>query len=207
MATFRSLLCAEKWWWDSAAESYIQFHEDGTGDLVARRELCLFIAAHFNWEAQQPDFSNNEIDVASSWLQTWQPHNIGQIDIKMTLTTRRIQLGEMDMQRFQINEDRLTEEAFLPQKLSLRLEKGRFMTVNDAQFVSELPYYQTFHYRLSCDPSPFPVQDMWKSPGGAPEQLRFWEWKQFHSHERSLQSQMTPWGKVFNTCKRAIGLD
>lgn len=167
----------------------------------------MFIAAHFNWKALQPDLLSTGIDTATSWLHTWQPDNIGQIDIEMTLTTHRIQLGDMDMQRFQINEDRLTEEAFLPNKLTLRPEKGRFMTVNDARFVSDLPYYQTFHYRLSCDPSPFPELDMWKSPGGAAKQLRFWEWKQFHSHERSVQRQMTQWGKVFNTCKRAIGLD
>lgn len=167
----------------------------------------MFIAAHFNWKALQPDLLSTEIDTATSWLHTWRPDNIGQIDIEMTLTTRRIQLGEMDMQRFEINEDRLTEKAFLPKKLTLRLEKGRFMTVKDARFIDELSSYQTFHYRLSCDPSPFPVQEMWKYPGGAPEQLRFWEWKQFHSHERSVQSQMTPWGKILNTCKRTIGLD
>lgn len=31
--TLLSLLCAENWWWDSGAESYIRFHEDGTGEV------------------------------------------------------------------------------------------------------------------------------------------------------------------------------
>lgn len=108
----------------------------------------------------------------------------------MTLTTRRVQMGNMDMQRWNINEDILTEEAFLPRRLTLRLQKGRFMTPTDARYVNRISYYLTFHYRLSCDPSPFPGQDIWKDPGGAPESLRFWEWKQFQSHERSVQWQM-----------------
>lgn len=33
MTTLLSLLCAENWWWDSGEESYIRFHEDGTGEV------------------------------------------------------------------------------------------------------------------------------------------------------------------------------
>lgn len=33
MTTLISLLCAENWWWDSGEESYIRFHEDGTGEV------------------------------------------------------------------------------------------------------------------------------------------------------------------------------
>ncbi|OJJ53812.1 hypothetical protein ASPSYDRAFT_50561 [Aspergillus sydowii CBS 593.65] len=205
--TLLSLLCAENWWWDSGAESYIRFHEDGTGELVARCELCLFIAAHFNWKSDEPDSLTKEIDTATSWLHTWQPRDLAQINIEMTLTTRRVQLGNMDMRKWKINEDILTTEAFIPKKLTLRLQKGKFMTITDARFVSELPCYPVFHYRLFCDPSPFPEQDMWKDAGGAPESIRFWEWRQFQSHQRSVQWQMTLGGKIFNTCKRAIGLD
>lgn len=30
--TLGSLLCCEKWYWDSNHESYIRFYEDGTGE-------------------------------------------------------------------------------------------------------------------------------------------------------------------------------
>ena len=60
------------------------------------------------------------------------------------------------MEQLEINENRLTDEAFLPNQLTLRLEKGKFMTAKEYQVVSRLPYYKTFQYRLSFDPSPFP---------------------------------------------------
>lgn len=33
MTTVLSLLCAKNWWWDSGEESYMRFHEDGTGEV------------------------------------------------------------------------------------------------------------------------------------------------------------------------------
>ena len=36
MTTLRSLLCADNWWWDSGEESFIRFHEDGTGEVSLR---------------------------------------------------------------------------------------------------------------------------------------------------------------------------
>lgn len=43
MTTLLSLLCAENWWWDSDEESYIRFHEDGTGEVSLR---VLYTAFH-----------------------------------------------------------------------------------------------------------------------------------------------------------------
>lgn len=156
-----------------------------------------------------PHSLSNEIDIAAPWLPSSGPCDVGQIDIEMTLTTRRVQLGNMNMERREINEDRLTEEAFLSSNkiFNLRLEKGKFMTVRDSPVVNELPYYITYQYRLTCDPSPLPPRHIWKEPSGAPDQIRFWEWNQFQSHERSVQWQTTQGGKAFNTCKRAMGLD
>ena len=167
----------------------------------------MFIAAHFNWKPYGLNPLSNEIDTAAPWLPSSRPCDVGQIDIKMTLTTRRVQLGNIDMERREINEGRLTDQAFLPNRLTLRLERGKFMTAKDDPVVSELPCYKTFQYRLSCDTSPFPSRHMWKEPSGAPDQIRFWEWNQFQSHERSVQWQTTQGGKIFNRCKRAIGLD
>lgn len=167
----------------------------------------MFIAAHFNWKACGLDSLSKEINTAAPWLPSSHPCDVGQISIEMTLTTRRVQLGNIDMERREINENRLTDEAFLPNKLTLRLEKGRFMTAKDEPIVSDLPCYKTFNYRLSCEPSPLPARHMWKDPSGAPDQIQFWEWNQFQSHERSVQWQSTQGGKIFNTCKRVIELD
>jgi len=123
----------------------------------------------------------------------------------MALTTRRVQVGSVDMERCRINECQLTKEAFLCNKFTLRVEEGKFMTVGDYPVVSELPYYCTYKYRLTCDPSPFPPQHMWKEPSGAPDLIRFWEWNQFQGHKRSVHWQTTREGEFFNTCKRAIG--
>lgn len=169
----------------------------------------MFIAAHFNWKSCGLDSLRKEINTAAPWLvlPSSHPYDVGQISIEMTLTTRRVQLGNINMDQREINENRLTDEAFLPTKLTLRLEKGKFMTAGDDPIVSKLPCYSTFQYRLFCDPSPLPARHMWKGPSGAPDQLRFWEWNQFQSHERSVQWQSTQGGKILNTCKRAIGLD
>lgn len=41
MTTLLSLLCAENWWWDSDEESYIRFHEDGTGEVSLKSVTCI----------------------------------------------------------------------------------------------------------------------------------------------------------------------
>lgn len=57
----------------------------------------MFIAAHFNWKPYGLDSLSNEIDTAAPWLPSSRPCDVGHIDIEMTLTTRRVQLGNIDM--------------------------------------------------------------------------------------------------------------
>jgi hypothetical protein len=107
-------------------------------------------------------------------------HLISQFDIELTLTKRRIpKLGNAEMHNYKINESLLTDDAFLPKTYTVRLEKGEFITPYDAMRTEEIPNTPAFALRLVFDKSPYPPRDEWKEPDGAPDAIKFWEWKEF----------------------------
>jgi hypothetical protein len=175
--------------------------------LVARCEFNIFIAAEIQWRLCSPNALTDKIDIGITPPYPSHSRLVGKFNIEMTLTTRRVGVGAVDMGKVRINECQLTEKAFLPNQYTVRVEQGKFMAVNDVPFVRELPCISTYSYRLIFDPSPFPPQHMWKDPAGAPESIRFWEWTQFQAYPRPIKWQMTWGGKMLNTFLRTIGWD
>ncbi|KAJ5162103.1 hypothetical protein N7492_007495 [Penicillium capsulatum] len=187
--TSKSLLCRENWYWDSNKESYIRFNEDGTGQLVARRELSIFIAACFTWEAQSPGRLSNVIDIG---LER-RPNTglLDVLDVKVELSKLRVQeAARIDIDRYKINECLLQEAAFSSSRHTVRLEKGTFMTVDDTMVARELPFNCYYSYRLLFEPSPFPPRHLWKEKAvRALEKLQFWEWRQFVAGKLPLEKK------------------
>lgn len=155
-----------------------------TLQLVARREFDIFVAAHFIWESRRPDTLTTVIDATAES----QSHArlLDEFDIELALSKCRVQgVGIVDIDRYNINECVLLEKAFSRNAYTVRLEKGRFITVDDAKVIDanvfdELSHSSYYSYRLIFDPSPLPPRYLWKKEAGrAPERLQFWDWKQF----------------------------
>ncbi|KAK2598205.1 hypothetical protein QQS21_005682 [Conoideocrella luteorostrata] len=175
--TVLSVLCSEPWRWDLFGSSEIRFRQDGTGELICRAELNVWIAAEVEWkprhaESLNQEFNPNQHDSAL----------VHQIEIELTLTKRRIpDLGGVDMFGYRINEDVLEEEAFMPKTYIICLEKGSFHAQSHQPQEEQPLVEQTgkFELRLTFNPSPYPPRQEWKQPDRAPDAMMFWEWTQF----------------------------
>lgn len=99
-----------------------------------------------------------------------------------------------------MNEALLTDEAFLTRQYFLVLEKGTFITIDDAK--SENRLAPTYSYRLRFHQSPYPSRETWKDPTGAPDALKFWEWSNFHTGRTPFRRTDTAWGSLKRISKR-----
>ncbi|KAF9535255.1 hypothetical protein CPB83DRAFT_695 [Crepidotus variabilis] len=175
-----SLICREPWNWDSLDENQIHFTDETKGQLVCRHELNVWIAAEFDWRA----LSGTALDTVITVDDQNPSSVIAELEIELTLTRRHIpRLGQADMSQFIINEFLLEASAFEPKVYTLRLESGIFRSDYDEMRVDlgevELPYTPRYGLRLLFDRSPYPKRDQWKVPEGAPDAMKFWEWKVF----------------------------
>ncbi|TFL04960.1 hypothetical protein BDV98DRAFT_601408 [Pterulicium gracile] len=85
-----------------------------------------------------------------------------------------------DMSNYTINEALLTDDAFLPKSYIVSLEKGRFITAFDQLGEPRrLEYTPEYALRLTFDRSPYPPREEWRRPEGAPDAMKFWEWREF----------------------------
>ena len=114
---------------------------------------------------------------------------LSQFDIELTLAKRRIpRMRTSEMQKLEINESLLINDAFLPKIYSVRLEEGNILTPPDA-------ISPRFALRLAFDKSPYPPQHEWKEPKGAPDATKMWEWKDFCGRRSAeLKRHNTWWG-------------
>lgn len=166
--------------------------------LVCRHELNIWIAAEFEWKAQKPESLDQVVNLSSISDTRKDPHHISQFDIELTLAKRRIpRMRRPETQGWRINESLLTDEAFLPKTYTVRLEEGNFLTPYDLMLPEEDQYTPRFALRLAFDKSPYPPRHEWKEPGGAPDAMKMWEWKDFcgrQSPELKTQRVRHAWG-------------
>ena len=147
-------------------------------------ELWIFIAAEFEWKAQRPESLEQVIDLNSISGTRRNPHLISLFDIELTLTKRRTpRLSTPETQPWQINELRLTDDAFLPKRYTIRLEKGNFLAPADNISESKNEFMSRYALRLVFDKSPYPPRHEWKQPEEGPDGLKMWEWKEFVGEE------------------------
>ncbi|TFL04953.1 hypothetical protein BDV98DRAFT_601401 [Pterulicium gracile] len=177
--TLVSILCKEPWTWDSMNANEITFNVDGTGKLICRIELNVWIAAIFTWSTTTPEIAPGT--TPHDQPSTGGSSHLSQLPITITLTKDRIPtLGSADMSNYTINEALLTDDAFLPKSYIVSLEKGRFITAFDQLGEPRrLEYTPEYALRLTFDRSPYPPREEWRRPEGAPDAMKFWEWREF----------------------------
>ncbi|KAE8371139.1 hypothetical protein BDV26DRAFT_303117 [Aspergillus bertholletiae] len=177
--TLLSVLTGESWFWDSTEANQITFNKDGTGTLICRTELNVWIAAEFDWKLQNSECLEQHIDLTGNPPK--RPSLLSQFTLEMALTKRRIpKLGDVDMQRRIINEELLTDAAFVPKQYAIKLKTGQFLAAFDAR--EHIKNSPNFALCIEFDKSPYPPQEEWKNPEKAPNDLKFWEWKEFTCH-------------------------
>uniref|UniRef100_A0A0W0G9G6 Uncharacterized protein n=1 Tax=Moniliophthora roreri TaxID=221103 RepID=A0A0W0G9G6_MONRR len=156
-----SVLC-QSWHWDSNDEHMIIFEAGGTGQLISRAEMNVWIASQFIWKA---------LDSTSA------PVSRNQLCIEMQLTETRVPPWDSPSFTGRINEQVLTREAFVPKLYVITLERGTFLTSLDTQYKHKGgPEYS---FQMTFDRSPYPPREEWREPEGGPETLKIWEKKTF----------------------------
>ncbi|KAJ7629677.1 hypothetical protein DFH06DRAFT_1225102 [Mycena polygramma] len=159
------VLCNEEaWHWDTYDGHKLVFHRDGTGEIISRAELCIWIVATFEWKVHDPasvEFSPVPPPQRSVFqdmvLRSPPPPPVLRASIDFQLTKRRPLLyGKVVQAR--INEDVLLDAAFESRVLGITVDRGRFRTASDSNTYGA----QAFQLRLSFDVSPYPAKDVWR---------------------------------------------
>ncbi|PWY83579.1 hypothetical protein BO70DRAFT_428847 [Aspergillus heteromorphus CBS 117.55] len=192
LETLQSILFSGPWIWDSNEHSQIEFNDNGTGTLICRQELNVWIAAEFDWKLPSSEVLQQ---VFNSHTTSRKPQVITEFDIEMTLTKRRIPGRELP--HYRINECLLTEKAFEPKMYTVRIEKGVLLTQSDRMYAVSTRDSRRFTLRLVLDKSPFPPREEWKRAEGAPDALRFWEWTELYARGISA-AEMGVWTRFWN---------
>ncbi|KAE8311249.1 hypothetical protein BDV41DRAFT_578733 [Aspergillus transmontanensis] len=191
--TLLSILTDEIWSWDPY-QNQIKFNKDGTGTLICRLELVVWIAAEFDWRPQNPEDLSQPIDLPSNPQR--RPSQLTQFNIEITLTKRRMtELGDA-VNRLVINEQLLTDAAFLPKEYTVKLENGQFLCASDVGGrYSDSPRFRT---RLVFNKSPYPPREEWKETDGGVDANRFWEWREFCSRRLPKRTGLLSriWGSL-----------
>ncbi|KAH6681491.1 hypothetical protein B0J14DRAFT_576510 [Halenospora varia] len=211
--TLLSILCSDRWRWDSAGYSAIVFNADHTGELKCASDNSYFMGAKFEWKAKDPNtrcWQATSTDL--SQLQC-------QFAIEITLqkqdnegTCESVQTDPAYAFLPHLQTSRLTDDAFLPKTYTLRLEKGRFTTQCDRLYGGKTwygakklhPWATWFSFKLIFDPSPYPPRKQWKDTktSSVPGDTHFWEWNEFYSVENEDEVS----DGVVGAMKRSIGL-
>lgn len=171
--------------------------------LFARREFCIFIAAEFDWIAQNPEILSSEVDTQNSL--------VCHCEIEISLTNRysseltpfqEKRLVEVGINKGNavVNSFRLSDEAFTRRKFAIRIEQGEFITGEDKKLGLSTWAAPNFAYRLIFDSSPYPPQNMWKEDtwGDPLGKLRLWEWNEFYAKREPRSSWMWKiFGRLF----------
>ncbi|KAI9811697.1 MAG: hypothetical protein M1826_003108 [Phylliscum demangeonii] len=183
--TLLSSLCGEDAWYWLYTSNTIKFNPNGTGEIVSRYELVIWIAAEFERKSLSPKSLDQVVDVSGIGATRKHPQPISQFDIELTLAKRIIpRMRGPETQTRRINESLLTDDVFLPKTYTVRLEKGNFLAPCDAMFPEhEDQYTPRFALRLVFDQSPYPPRHEWKDPSGGPDAMKMWEWKEFCARE------------------------
>lgn len=148
--------------------------------MICRGNLNVWIAAEFDWKFQSSDVANTTVDLTEIKSKK-DTQSLAKFTIEMTLSKRRIpKLGYVDMKDYHINEELLTDEAFVSKTYLVSLEKGNFLTSFDLMLEDMPELTSRWHTRLNFEPSPFPPLEEWKDDPSD----RFWEWKTFCARER-----------------------
>lgn len=192
--TALDVLCGEFWNHDASGYAQLKFHKDGTGEvrilepycfirmlsnlkLILRQEMIPWIGVQTEWKSlgekplDQIIFGGDNSDDVRI---------LAQFGLEITLTKRAI-TTRGPTTHLSINDDHLSDDAFILKKFHVRLEKGDFTPALETKTGHFPPWDVRFTYRLVFDKSPFPPNEEWKNPEDSPqmEAFPFSEWKEF----------------------------
>lgn len=148
-----------------------------------------WIAAEFDWVGEEESI-DQRVRVGEDAPR--KPRLLGQFSIQMTLTTRRLEpfrAGDR-FADYQINELCLTDDAFMTRSFTVRLEKGCFMTPQDARVGRPNLLTRYYELRLLFDKSPYPELENWRYPEAGVEANALYDLKEFAGRQsQELQRQ------------------
>ncbi|KAI0147778.1 hypothetical protein GGR57DRAFT_505383 [Xylariaceae sp. FL1272] len=201
--TLEDILCSDPWVWDSDGSCQITFHSNGTGELICRSELSVFIATEIDWElAPSSSASNSTTALTAISLDPSSSTHLATLSLKIRLSSRRIaSFGARKM-----NEDLLHESAFEMKTYTVKLECGDFTATADARYYATSKrtapgYSPRFSLKLVFDPSPYPPPECWKNPNEGPVSFKVWEFNEFCSRRSGTvadRDQGLSWNKMLS---------
>ncbi|KAJ7159999.1 hypothetical protein C8R43DRAFT_1177595 [Mycena crocata] len=189
--TINNLLC-QSWYWDSDHCHTITFKEDGSGEILSRGELNLWIAAFTQWkvievmlqDTQALDAPLPETTFMSKMLGSAPRHvTILKARVEITLSRNRMtMLWGHDITGRRINDDLLLDEAFQTKQYNITVRRGRFANQHATKRNQPKP---TLHaLEMMFDKSPLPAKDEWKPEQQAMvESIRQYEITSFCAQE------------------------
>ncbi|KAK2831929.1 hypothetical protein FQN49_007028 [Arthroderma sp. PD_2] len=190
--TIRSVLCGERWRLDSRSIVDLDFNADGTGRMIFGGEIIFYIAAEFDWSAEDSAILDQIIHRASD--EGNEPCLLTEFDLNLTLTKRAIPFsGTYPIPRHTINEGRLEESAFVPRTFSVRLEKGSFISPHDMCDGRVFRTTRRYALRLSFDETPYPPTDTWKPDRLPLDPMQIEGWTAFYCEPMPLGDEFEIW--------------
>ncbi|KAM5436549.1 hypothetical protein MferCBS31731_005827 [Microsporum ferrugineum] len=157
--TLRSILCGRMWNVDSHDGIWIEFKDDGTGEMAYYGELNVFIAAEIEWGTIDP----TALDQVIHRGEEKETRLLAEFDINLTLTKRRLtSIGPYYTDGATINGGRLEDNAFILRTFHVRLEKGSFIPITNICDGKVYQFTKRYALRLAFDKTPFPPSAVWK---------------------------------------------
>ncbi|KAJ7913889.1 hypothetical protein B0H13DRAFT_1612119 [Mycena leptocephala] len=150
-----NLLC-QSWHWDSDHCHIITFKPDGSGEVISRGELNLWIAAFTQWKLLDPTFIGKILGSSTSNDAT-----ILKARVELSLSRDRMTtLWGHDITGRRINDDLLLDGAFQTKHYTITIRRGQFP--NQHAMKENLPKPPLHAFEMTFDRSPFPAKDDWK---------------------------------------------
>ncbi|KAF3895477.1 Ornithine cyclodeaminase/mu-crystallin family protein [Trichophyton interdigitale] len=175
--TLRTFLC-QGWRRDSFSNYNIHFKQDGTGSLfgVSDSDMHAGIYAVIEWEATDPSVLKQIVGAKPYGDNT---QLLSEFELKITIKKRASREG---LGKAYVHAGRLKEEAFLPKKYMVRLEKGKFTPPQDKDPDGRVMWrsMSPYNYHLVFDKSPYPPREHWKDGTVWDAVMGAQECKEFH---------------------------
>ncbi|KAJ7216616.1 hypothetical protein GGX14DRAFT_391419 [Mycena pura] len=191
-STIHEVLC-QPWHWDDDSCHIISFNADGSGEIISRGEMNLWIAAFTQWKVL--DVISEDTEAAQAAPRP-EPTFIGKMlgsppnhttilkaRVEITLSRNRMaSLWGHDITRRQINDDLLLDDAFQAKQYTITVRRGQFATQSAIKM--DLRKRPLYALEIVFDKSPFPAKSEWKpEQQGMVESVRQYEMTIFCARE------------------------
>ncbi|KAF8961560.1 hypothetical protein BDZ97DRAFT_1703198 [Flammula alnicola] len=157
------LLC-QSWHADLYDGDILRLYPDGTGEIISRADLSLWLAAHINWKIIESggvqETPAPKQSLLNKWILSCQASRVLVATIEITITKRREPLSHLIINpdfAHTIGGHLLLESAFKPKQFDITVERGEFMAPLKWKGMSS----PVFGLRITFDKSPYPPMESW----------------------------------------------